>query len=94
MQTIRKYVSAIVLVLFSTVVRICQSNPLFKRFARALLRLFPTLARFYARRIARPALPQRQRILTAQASVIFSDLKSAISQAESNIDTAPVPKGR
>lgn len=94
MQKIRKYIQAIPLVLFNTVTRVCQSNPLLKRFARTILRLFPAFAGFYARRIGRPGLPPRERMLTVQASVIFSDLKNAISQAESNIDTANLTKGR
>jgi hypothetical protein len=103
MLKIRMYARALVVFLFSTVLRVCRSSPLIKRVARGLLRFFPKLAQFYMRLMTRPAptYSQRmlvpnvtQRTLTPNAAVILSDLKAAITQRETKIDKAPQSKGR
>lgn len=105
MHKIKALVRTFLFFLFGIGLRASRSSPIFKRFARAILRYFPKLARFYARLMSRSAtLPsqsmatrhqppaQKMRNLSPRAAVIFSDLKTAISQLKSNADEAPQSK--
>ncbi len=93
MQKTKELLRAKLLFLCGVVSRIFRSSPGFKRFARFVLHHVPIVARFYAQLITSPAPPPRKHILTSQASIIYSDLKAAISQIESRAEKKPPFKG-